>query len=117
MLARLLSRLPSVRTERELAVARAEIEALGQQLHTSEQRRLELMTERNALRRQFDRLVEARLLKDGAIASTLTDPPPISKPSAPAALFGNISRLVDRRPAPDADDDLDSIPAGATMRP
>ena len=121
MFARFLARLPSVRLERERDLARQAVEELTVRIMLIEHQRDELRLDRDRLQRRFDRLVEARLLKDGAITAPLSDPPPASSaPSAPA-LFANIGRLVDRRPSPatpDAlDDNLDSIPAGATMRP
>jgi hypothetical protein len=116
MLASLLARLPSVRLARDLAVAREIIRALNEQLATAEARRLESANSLTALQRRFDRLVEGRLLKDGAIGSLLSDLPGSSAASAPP-LFGDVGRLIHRGFAEvqALDDDTDTAPAGAAM--
>lgn len=94
MLSRLLGLFPSVRDARDLAVAH-------ERLACAEARVLELRTElraldadRLALQRRLDRLIDARLLKDGAIgAPVLADPPTSTRASVPSA-FGTIGRMV-----------------------
>lgn len=119
MLAWLLSRLPSIRAERERHAAlraelRAQLARTDALLEAAREREHYLVDRLRERESKYDRLVEARLLKDGAIATTLTEPP-TTPPSAPA-IFGNIGRLVHptlhHRPA---DVDADSLPAGAAM--
>lgn len=109
---RFVTRLPAVRLERELAVAREANRALEAQLEVSEAFRREGDRQLAELRRRYDKLVEARLLKDQAIAIPLSDPP--AKTAPVPALFGNIGLTRVPRPA-DADDD--HAPAGASMTP
>jgi hypothetical protein len=93
MLARLLAALPSVRTARDLAVAEQKIAHL-------DHRDAELCrilegerAERRDLQAKYDRLVEARLYRQGDIAS-----PVLTQPKTPAPLatgpFGAFGRLV-----------------------
>lgn len=99
MLTWLLARLPSVTLARDLAVAREREAALTSRVLDLTAERTSLVGQRDALQRRYDRLVEARLLKDGAITVPLSDPP---KAPAPRSPFGTaFTRMVNIMPGAD----------------
>lgn len=115
MLAAFLSRLPSVIAARDLAVANERVRALADQVITLTEDKRTLRASRDALEHRLNRLIDARLLQDGAItAPVLADPPKLASPPAPGP-FGAFGRTVYDRPRGPLVDTDTLTPVGADV--
>lgn len=94
MFAWLIDRLPSVRLARDLAVARERVAFAEERLVDERRAHGRTIGELEQLRRKHDKLVEARLFKQGEITAPILTDPPKSSSSLPPSPFGAFGRLA-----------------------
>jgi hypothetical protein len=112
VLARFLAALPSVKLARDLAVADEKLAAANDRIARLNAQLHGVKLEQLDLQRKYDRLVEARLFRQGDVNAPFTEAP---KPSVPAAQgpFGGFGRVVGSPyPAPTSDS---IVPVGADV--
>jgi hypothetical protein len=110
MLARLLAALPSVRTARDLAVAQDRLQTAEQRIRDLVDVGHLLLKQRTESEAKYDRLVEARLYRQGDIASPVITQAKTPVPAA-AGPFATFSRTFMgtngiHPPEPVGDDDM-----------
>ncbi len=111
MLARLLAALPSVRTARDLAVAEERLRLSFDALEATRALLDHERAQRRELQAKYDRLVEARLYRQGDIAAPVLTQPMSSAPAATGSPFGAFARLAwpangSTTPQPVGDDEM-----------